>query len=73
MVCFYVRAGLFVIVVLGAIAYFGGFSIFRYFGYIRVELLRSNLLKSKSVADYLEHTVPASAPAARAKALKYFP
>jgi aerobic C4-dicarboxylate transport protein len=39
MVCFYVTAGLFVIVVLGAIASFNGFSILRYLSYIKEELL----------------------------------
>jgi len=38
MLCFYVTAGLFVIVVLGAIASYSGFSIFRYLTYIREEL-----------------------------------
>jgi aerobic C4-dicarboxylate transport protein len=39
MLCFYVTAFLFVIVVLGAIAAFGGFSIFRFLNYIKEELL----------------------------------
>src|ERR1700726_2389861 len=39
MVCFYVTAFLFVIVVLGAIAAFNGFSIFRFLNYIKEELL----------------------------------
>jgi aerobic C4-dicarboxylate transport protein len=39
MFCFYVTAFLFVIVVLGAIAAFNGFSIFRFINYIREELL----------------------------------
>jgi aerobic C4-dicarboxylate transport protein len=38
MVCFYVTAFLFVIVVLGAIAAFNGFSIFRFLNYIKEEL-----------------------------------
>ena len=36
---FYVTCGLFVIIVLGAIAYFTGFSIFRFLAYIKQELL----------------------------------
>jgi aerobic C4-dicarboxylate transport protein len=39
MVGFYMTAGLFVIVVLGAIAWSCGFSIFRFLGYIKEELL----------------------------------
>jgi aerobic C4-dicarboxylate transport protein len=39
MVCFYVTAFLFVIVVLGAITAFNGFSIFRFLNYIKEELL----------------------------------
>jgi aerobic C4-dicarboxylate transport protein len=39
MVCFYVTAFLFVIFVLGAIAAFNGFSIFRFLNYIKEELL----------------------------------
>jgi aerobic C4-dicarboxylate transport protein len=39
MFCFYVTAFLFVIVVLGAIAAFNGFSIFRFINYIKEELL----------------------------------
>ena len=39
MVSFYVTAGLFVLVVLGAIAWYNGFSIIRYLGYIKEELL----------------------------------
>ena len=39
MFCFYLTAGLFVIVVLGSIAAFNGFSIFRYLNYIKEELL----------------------------------
>ena len=36
---FYLTAGLFVVVVLGAIAWWSGFSIFRFLGYIKEELL----------------------------------
>src|SRR5579859_1168273 len=36
---FYLTAALFVIVVLGSIARFAGFSIFRFLGYIKEELL----------------------------------
>jgi len=36
---FYVTAAMFVIVVLGTIAYFSGFSIFRFLNYIKAELL----------------------------------
>jgi len=36
---FYLTAGLFVVVVLGAIAWASGFSIFRFLGYIKEELL----------------------------------
>jgi aerobic C4-dicarboxylate transport protein len=36
---FYVTAAMFVIVVLGTIAYFAGFSIFRFLNYIKAELL----------------------------------
>ena len=36
---FYLTAGLFVVVVLGTIAWAGGFSIFRFLGYIKEELL----------------------------------
>jgi aerobic C4-dicarboxylate transport protein len=36
---FYLTSGLFVIVVLGAIAWWSGFSIFRFLGYIKEELL----------------------------------
>jgi aerobic C4-dicarboxylate transport protein len=39
MFCFYLTAFLFVIVVLGAIAAFNGFSIFRFINYIKEELL----------------------------------
>ena len=39
MVCFYITAFLFVIIVLGAIAAFNGFSIFRFISYIKEELL----------------------------------
>jgi aerobic C4-dicarboxylate transport protein len=39
MICFYVTAILFVIIVLGAIAAFNGFSIFKYLNYIKEELL----------------------------------
>jgi aerobic C4-dicarboxylate transport protein len=39
MACFYLTAALFVIVVLGAIAWHSGFSIFRFLNYIRDELL----------------------------------
>ena len=39
MFCFYLTAGLFVVVVLGSIAAFNGFSIFRYLNYIKEELL----------------------------------
>jgi len=39
MFCFYLTAGLFVVIVLGSIAAFNGFSIFRYLNYIREELL----------------------------------
>ena len=39
MVSFYVTSGLFVLVVLGAIAWYNGFSIIRYLGYIKEELL----------------------------------
>jgi aerobic C4-dicarboxylate transport protein len=39
MVCFYVTAGLFVLVVLGTIASFSGFSILRFLNYIKEELL----------------------------------
>jgi aerobic C4-dicarboxylate transport protein len=39
MVSFYVTAGLFVLIVLGAIAWYNGFSILRYLGYIKEELL----------------------------------
>jgi aerobic C4-dicarboxylate transport protein len=39
MVGFYLTAALFVVVVLGAIAWFSGFSIFRFLNYIRDELL----------------------------------
>ena len=39
MVCFYITAILFVVVVLGAIAAFNGFSIFRFLNYIKEELL----------------------------------
>jgi aerobic C4-dicarboxylate transport protein len=39
MLCFYLTAGLFVVVVLGAIALYNGFSIFRYLNYIKEELL----------------------------------
>jgi aerobic C4-dicarboxylate transport protein len=38
MFCFYLTAGFFVVVVLGAIAAFNGFSIFRYLNYIKEEL-----------------------------------
>ena len=39
MFCFYLTAGLFVVIVLGSIATFNGFSIFRYLNYIKEELL----------------------------------
>ncbi|MBV8900777.1 MAG: dicarboxylate/amino acid:cation symporter [Verrucomicrobia bacterium] len=39
MICFYITAFLFVIVVLGAVAAFSGFSIFRLLNYIKEELL----------------------------------
>ncbi|MDQ6861258.1 MAG: dicarboxylate/amino acid:cation symporter [Verrucomicrobiota bacterium] len=39
MLAFYLTAGLFVVVVLGAIAAFTGFSIFRYLNYIKEEIL----------------------------------
>jgi aerobic C4-dicarboxylate transport protein len=39
MFCFYLTAALFVVIVLGAIAAFNGFSIFRYLNYIKEELL----------------------------------
>jgi aerobic C4-dicarboxylate transport protein len=39
MACFYITATLFVVVVLGAIAAFNGFSIFRFLNYIKEELL----------------------------------
>jgi aerobic C4-dicarboxylate transport protein len=39
MVCFYLTAGLFVLVVLGTIASFSGFSILRFLNYIKEELL----------------------------------
>lgn len=39
MFCFYLTAALFVIIVLGAIAAFNGFSIFRFINYIKEELL----------------------------------
>jgi len=39
MLCFYITATLFVVVVLGAIAAFNGFSIFRFLNYIKEELL----------------------------------
>jgi len=39
MLCFYITAILFVVVVLGAIAAFNGFSIFRFLNYIKEELL----------------------------------
>jgi aerobic C4-dicarboxylate transport protein len=39
MLCFYVTAFLFVIIVLGAIAAFNGFSIFKYLNYIKEEIL----------------------------------
>ena len=38
MLCFYITAALFVIVVLGAIAKFSGFSIFRFLAYIKDEI-----------------------------------
>jgi aerobic C4-dicarboxylate transport protein len=38
MFCFYLTAGFFVVVILGAIAAFNGFSIFRYLNYIKEEL-----------------------------------
>ena len=38
MFCFYLTAGLFVVIVLGSIAAFNGFSIFRYLNYIKEEL-----------------------------------
>lgn len=39
MACFYLTAAIFVVFVLGAIAWFSGFSIFRFLNYIRDELL----------------------------------
>ena len=39
MASFYLTAGLFVVVVLGSIAWFSGFSIFRFLAYIKEELL----------------------------------
>src|SRR6201993_5507521 len=39
MICFYVTAVLFVVIILGAIAAFNGFSIFRFLNYIKEELL----------------------------------
>jgi aerobic C4-dicarboxylate transport protein len=39
MACFYLTAALFVVLVLGAIAWYSGFSIFRFMNYIRDELL----------------------------------
>jgi len=39
MASFYVTAGLFVLIVLGAIAWYNGFSILRFLGYIKEELL----------------------------------
>ena len=36
---FYITAAIFVVVVLGAIAWYSGFSIFRFLNYIRDELL----------------------------------
>ena len=39
MVSFYVTAGLFVLIVLGLIAWYNGFSILRYLGYIKEELM----------------------------------
>ncbi|MFA5192451.1 MAG: cation:dicarboxylase symporter family transporter, partial [Verrucomicrobiia bacterium] len=39
MVSFYVTAGLFVLIVLGLIAWYNGFSIIRYLGYIKEELM----------------------------------
>ena len=39
MVCFYITAIFFVVIVLGAIAAFNGFSIFRFLNYIKEELL----------------------------------
>jgi aerobic C4-dicarboxylate transport protein len=39
MFCFYLTAGLFFVIVLGSIAAFNGFSIFRYLNYIKEELL----------------------------------
>jgi aerobic C4-dicarboxylate transport protein len=39
MLCFYLTAGLFVVIVLGSIAAFNGFSIFRYLNYIKEEIL----------------------------------
>jgi len=39
MLCFYLTAFLFVVIVLGAIAAFNGFSIFQYLNYIKKELL----------------------------------
>jgi aerobic C4-dicarboxylate transport protein len=38
MFCFYLTAGLFVVLVLGSIAAFNGFSIFRYLNYIKEEI-----------------------------------
>jgi aerobic C4-dicarboxylate transport protein len=39
MFCFYLTAGLFVVIALGSIAAFNGFSIFRYLNYIKEEIL----------------------------------
>src|SRR6202011_1832829 len=39
MFCFYLTAGLFVVLVLGSIAAFNGFSCFRYLNYIKEDLL----------------------------------
>jgi aerobic C4-dicarboxylate transport protein len=39
MFCFYLTAGLFIVIVLGSIAAFNGFSIFRYLNYIKEEIL----------------------------------
>jgi aerobic C4-dicarboxylate transport protein len=39
MFCFYLTAGMFIVIVLGSIAAFNGFSIFRYLNYIKEEIL----------------------------------
>jgi len=44
MVCFYATAILFVVIVLGAIAAFNGFSIFRFLNYIKEDVCSLTLL-----------------------------